>query len=121
MKRINAAVAIVSVSALVLGAAGRSLAGSEPIKSILYGPVLPQAHGVLEIIPQSGLFLGLRMLNGKMYAVNGGGGKDADVTPRIIMGPQQASPPIMRILPSPPTMRYLPLSVLPKAPPPHRR
>lgn len=121
MKRSHAAALAVTVCSMTAGVGGRIAAGPLPVKTI---PPARKAPGrnVIESIPKASLFLGLRMQNGRMYAVNGSGGADVDVTPRIITGPFLVTPPGVRALPRvlPPGVRILPAPLLPKAPAPHR-
>ena len=109
MNRFHAATVAAIVFLMTGGVGGRLAAGPWPVKAA------PPAQGrpVLERMPQAGRFLGLRMLSGRMYAVNASGGADIDVTPRVIVGPLRALPVRVPIPPAP---------VLPRAPksPPHR-
>ncbi len=102
MQHTHAVAAAVAVALMTAGASGRIVAGPAPTaaKSPALGAVAwPQARRVLENIPTASLYLGLRMQGGRMYAVNGSGGADADVTPELIIRPRQATPPVVRPLP----------------------
>lgn len=102
MKRTHAAATAATASLMTAGVGGRIAAdpaACQPTRPAVAVPVLPQARRALENIPKAGLFLGLRMQGGRMYAVNGSGGGDMDVMPRIITGPYTATPPVIRVRP----------------------
>lgn len=121
MKQTYAVGFAVAASALTAGAGSQLVAVPRVTASAQEAPSAPNPGGagfgprrVLEIIPQTSLWLGLRMMNGKMYAINGSGGADADVTPHIVIGPYSTTPTFIPVKPpaAPP--------LIPPKPAPHR-
>lgn len=124
MKRSHAAAVAATISVLTTSA-GSQLAPescvSVPAPAVLgVRSVEAGAHNALESIPKTDLYLGLRKMNGNMYARNGSGGADADVTPHIVIGPARSPALDVPPTPLPPGIRILPQ--LPRVPKtaPHR-
>ncbi|MDQ2687363.1 MAG: hypothetical protein M3Y28_05795 [Armatimonadota bacterium] len=118
MKRTFAMAVAVAASALTAGVGSQPAVAPRVTVSAQEAPPAPNHGGagfgprrVLENIPQTSLWLGLRMQNGRMYAMNGSGGADADITPHIVIGPLTATPPAVSVQP--------PLLIPPKTTP-HR-
>lgn len=86
----------------------------QPALRVLTGP---QVQPVIERIPKANLVYGLKIVGSKMYGTNRNGSPIINVTPRIVMGPEQAAPRVVPVQPHALPMPQVAPRVAPLIPP----